>query len=181
MNPVLLLIDIQNDYFRGGAMELYGAEEAAAQASRLLDHFRKRNWPRIHIRHENLRPGASFFLPGTSGADLHASVLPIAGEEILLKHFPNSFRETRLLDLLREYEAGPLIVAGMMTHMCVEAGVWAAFDHGFEVWVAEDACATRDLFLGGRKVAAEDVQTAFLAALSQVYARVLPSREILTL
>ncbi len=41
MNPVLLLVDIQNDYFPGGAMELHESEKAAKRAEDLLLSFRK--------------------------------------------------------------------------------------------------------------------------------------------
>jgi nicotinamidase-related amidase len=66
-DTALVIIDIQNDYFPGGAFELAGADAAAANARLLLDHFRARGLPVIHIRHESVRPGATFFLPGTPG------------------------------------------------------------------------------------------------------------------
>ncbi len=72
----LVLVDIQNDYFPGGRMELVGPDAAAAQAVRLLEQFRRQGLPVIHVRHESLRPNAAFFLPGTDGARLHESVAP---------------------------------------------------------------------------------------------------------
>ena len=41
MARCLLLVDIQNDYFPGGKMELVGIGEAATHARVLLDAFRK--------------------------------------------------------------------------------------------------------------------------------------------
>jgi hypothetical protein len=46
------------------------------------------------------------------------------------------------------------------------------------VWVAEDACATRDLKYGGTVIPAEHVHKAFLAALKS-YGQVMPSEQIL--
>ena len=66
----------------------------------------------------------------------------------------------------------------MMTHMCVDATVRAAFDLGYAVTVAADACATRELAYGGRTVAPADVQAAFLAALGAVYAEVVATAQI---
>ena len=63
MNTALLLIDIQNDYFPGGAWELSHADEAAAQARLALGRFREQHRPVFHVRHINTRPGAAFFLP----------------------------------------------------------------------------------------------------------------------
>src|SRR5690348_6927402 len=98
MTTALLIVDIQNDYFPGGAMELVGADGAGAQASKLLAAFREQGRPVIHMRHLSTRPGATFFLPGTRGADIHSSARPVGDEKVFEKHYPNSFRETALLD-----------------------------------------------------------------------------------
>ncbi len=172
MTTVLVLVDLQNDYFPGGTMELEGAEPAVAQAARLLDAFRQRAWPIIHVQHIAKRPGASFFLPGTAGAEIHASVRPISGERVVTKHYPNSFRETTLLEDLRALGASHLVFAGMMTHMCVDTTVRAATDFGFRGSLAHDACATRDLQFAGRTVDAASVQMAYLAALDGSFATV---------
>jgi nicotinamidase-related amidase len=66
----------------------------------------------------------------------------------------------------------------MMTSMCVDATVRAAFDLGFQTAVAHDACATCDLSFGERAVPAADVHAAFLAALADGYARVVPAAEL---
>ena len=105
--------------------------------------------------------------------------LPSRAETVLVKHFANSFRETKLLALLRELDVKTLVVAGMQTHMCVEAAVRAGADLGFDVVVIEDACATRDLKLHDATVPASSVQTAVLAALNGSYARVVMAADIL--
>ena len=178
MSTALLLIDLQNDYFPGGKMELVGAQAAAVQAARLLTFFRGRGWPVVHVQHVSTRPGASFFLPGTDGVRHHPSVAPLDGEPVVVKHFPNAFRETDLDARLRALGVDQLAVAGMMTHMCVDAGVRAAADLGYSVLLAADACATRDLAQAGVAVPAAQVQAAFLAALGS-YAAVLPVDELL--
>ena len=96
---------------------------------------------------------------------------------MIVKHFPNSFRETGLLDALRVVGATELVVAGMMTHMCVDTTVRAAADLGFACQLAGDACATRDLQFGGEVVKARDVQLAYLAALNGSFASVKSARE----
>ena len=175
----LLLIDIQRDYFPGGKMELEGSEAAGEAAGRLLQTFREKHLAVTHVQHVSVRPGATFFLPDTPGVELHPSVQPLEGEPIIQKHFPNSFRQTDLLSRLQEDNIQRLVVAGMMTHMCVDASVRAAADLGFECWIAQDACATRQLKFQGRSVAAQDVHTAFLAALNGTYGRVMTVEMIL--
>ena len=172
MNTALLVIDIQNDYFPGGKMELEGSPEASLQAAKLLDAFRAKGLPLVHIQHLSSRPGASFFLPDTEGVNIHATVAPRAGETVIQKHFPNSFRGTTLLEHLRGLGADHLVIAGMMTHMCVDATTRAAFDLGFSCSLAHDACATRALAFGEQRVPAAQVHAAFLAALNGLYAKV---------
>ena len=180
MTQALLLIDIQNDYFPGGAMELVGSSPAAAQAGKLLQAFRQKALPVIHIQHISTRPGATFFLPNTAGVQIHESVAPNNGETVFQKHYPNSFRETRLLEHLRENQISQLVIAGMMTHMCIDTTSRAATDLGFPCVLAHDACATRALSFNGATVSAQSVQTAFLAALNGLFAKVLSVEEICT-
>ncbi len=178
MSQALVLIDLQNDYFPGGRMELVGADAAVRQAARLLDAFRNRKLPVVHIQHISTRPGATFFLPDTEGAKVHSTVRPGEGERVIVKHFPSAFRETELQAALRELGASQVVFAGMMTHMCVDTTVRAASDLGFQCTLAHDACATRNLKFGDRQVTAEDVQTAYLAALNGAFAAVRPAAEI---
>lgn len=178
MSTALVLIDLQNDYFPGGAMELVGAESAVSQAAKLMKVFRQGGLPIFHIQHIAKRAGATFFLPGTKGADIHAAVSPAAAEALVVKHFPNGFRETPLHDSLRSAGVSQLVLAGMMTHMCVDTTVRAAADLGFQCFLAADACATRDLQFSGERVAARDVQLSYLAALDGTFANVRSTDEL---
>jgi len=178
MTTALVLVDIQNDYFAGGNMALEGMDAAAANTAKLLAGFRERGLPVFHVRHLSVRPGATFFVPGTPGAEMHASVRPAAGESVVEKNFPNSFRGTSLLEQLRGANADGVVIAGAMSHMCIDATTRAAFDHGFKCTVAENACATRALEFGGRTIPARDVHAAFMAALAVPYARIASTEEV---
>lgn len=172
MTTALLLIDIQNDYFPGGAMELAGSIEAGERARKLAEAFRSKAFPVIHVQHLSTRPGATFFVPGTKGVEIHPCVAPHEGEAVIRKNFPNSFRDTPLLQHLRDKKITRLVVAGMMTQMCIDSTVRAATDLGFECLLAHDACATKSLSFGGVAVPAASVQAVFLAALNGLFARV---------
>jgi nicotinamidase-related amidase len=177
-DTALVVIDIQNDYFPGGAMELEGAEAAGTNAREAVRHFRERKLPVIHVRHLSVRPGATFFLPGTPGAQIHASVNPIGDETVVEKNFPNSFRDTRLEKVLEDSGIKNLVIAGMMTHMCVDATVRHAADLGYKVTLLADACATRAQSFGGETIPARQVHAAFLAALNGFYAKVVKTHEL---
>ena len=175
----LLLIDIQNDYFEGGTMTLVNANPASENASLILDEFRKENLPVIHIQHIATKPSATFFLPDTIGAEIHKNVQPTVDEKVIIKHFPNSFRETELLSYLKEKEITDLVICGMMTHMCVDATTRAAKDFGFNCKLISDACATKDLAINSERVKAADVQIAFVAALNSTYAEIIKTCDYL--
>ena len=180
MKTGLLVIDIQNDYFPGGKYPLVNPEEATRKAYLLLQCFREHGGHHVHMQHISLKPDAAFFIKGDSGSDIHDLVAHFEGEPIIYKHYPNSFRETKLLDLLKEWGVERVIITGMMTHMCVDATARAAADFGFQVIIAEDACATRDLTYGDTTIPADLVHKSFLAALKS-YGKVMKSDEIIAL
>lgn len=176
----LLIIDVQKDYFPGGKYPLVNPLEAAQKAYMILQCFREHGGHHVHIQHISQEPDATFFISGDRGTDIHDSVAHFEGEPIVYKHEPNSFLNTNLLELLKSWEVERVIITGMMTHMCVDATARAASDLGFQVMIAEDACATRDLKYGDTVIPAEHVHKAFLAALKS-YGRVMKSEEILAL
>ncbi|MDD5185559.1 MAG: cysteine hydrolase family protein [Paludibacter sp.] len=172
-NTALLLIDLQNDYFEGGTMTLVNADAAVRNARLVLEKFRMEGIPVIHVQHIAKSPDATFFLPDTVGAQINKSVQPATMEKLIVKHFPNSFRETGLSDYLKEKEINTLVICGMMTHMCIDATTRAAKDLGFTCILLGDACATKDLKINEEKIKASDVHNSFLAALNTTYAQVL--------
>jgi nicotinamidase-related amidase len=178
MSRALVIVDIQNDYFPGGRSELVGSEAAAERAAAVLHGFRDRGEQVVHVQHVWDGPDAAFFAPGTPGVEIHPAVAPTPSEPVVQKAAPNSFLGTDLEQRLRAAGAEELVVCGMMTSMCVDATVRAAVDLGFDVTVAHDACATKDLRFGDRAVAAADVHGAFLAALADGYATVVASGEL---
>jgi len=180
MKTALLVIDIQKDYFPGGKFPLVNPEEAAKKAYMLLQCFREHGGYHVHIQHISIKPDATFFIKGDSGSDIHDLVAHFEGEPIVYKHYPNSFRETKLLEMLKGWGVERVVITGMMTHMCVDATARAAADLGFQVIIAEDACATRDLQYGETTIPAELVHKSFLAALKS-YGKVMKSEEIIAL
>ncbi len=178
MTNALLIVDVQNDYFEGGALPLVGMDAAASRVSNLLDRFRAAGAPVYHVQHLSTRPGATFFVPGTEGCEIHPAAAPQADEPLVRKNFPSAFRDTDLDEQLRDAGVEGLVICGAMTHMCIDTTTRAAFDLGYACTVAADACATRDLEFGGRKVSAADVQSAFMAALSVPFASVRGGDEI---
>jgi len=167
-NTALLIIDIQNFYFQGGALPLYEPKKAALNAQKLLNEFRTNKLIVIHVKHN-----------ASSGAEIHKLVKPIDGEKIISKNKANSFVNTDLLEYLKENKITNLVICGMQTHMCLEAATRAASDYGFNCTVIEDACTTRDLKYENRIVNAKDVHYSTLSTLNNTYAKILTTKEYL--
>jgi nicotinamidase-related amidase len=179
MPRALVVVDIQNDYFPGGAYPLVEPERAAAAARRVLEAFRDAGEPVVLLQHVWDEPEAEFMRPGTHGIEIHADVRPVDGEPVITKDAPNGFLRTPLEEQLRSWGAEEIVVCGMMTSMCVDATVRAGVDLGFGATVLHDACAAPDLEFGGLAVPAAAVGAAFLAALADSYADVVGSEELL--
>ena len=165
---VLLLIDIQNFYFPGGKLPLMNPEDASLNAKRLLTRFREKNLLVIHIRHNT-----------QFGAEIHKNVKPLGLEKVISKNDINSFKDTELLNYLKEHGVKRLVICGMMTHMCVEAAVRAAHDYGFDCIVVHEACTTRSLKFKDKEIPAEAVHCSTLASLSDYYAKVIDTKTFL--
>jgi nicotinamidase-related amidase len=179
MARALLIIDIQRDYFPGGANPLVGPEQAAETARRLLDAFRETGEPIVHVQHIWDAPDATFMRPGTDGVEIHPLVEPAEGEPLIQKAAPNSFLGTTLEHDLRAAGIDSLVVAGMMSSMCVDATVRAGADLGFAMTVVHDACAAPDLAFGDRTIDGAGVHAAFMAALGDGYGTVVSADELL--
>jgi len=94
----LIVVDLQNDYFKGGRWTLSRIEQATDNAIAALEAARRSGDFVVHVRHEFLGEDAPFFAAGSDGAQTHHSVAPVAGEEVMTKNHVNAFRETNLGD-----------------------------------------------------------------------------------
>lgn len=175
----VVVIDLQNEYLPTGKLPLTGIEAAVSNAAKVIADARAKSMPVIHVRHEFANADAQVFVPGSDGVKIQAEVAPREGETVIVKNFPNSFRETNLERLLDERRVEEVVVVGAMSHMCVDAGVRAAADLGYSVTVLHDACATLDLEFGDVKVPARQVHAAMMAAFAFAYATVKSTEEYL--
>src|SRR5689334_3887443 len=167
----LVLIDCQNTYTQG-VMELEGVQAALDEAAALLDRARSAGIPIIHVQHSD-GPGSLYDIEGESGA-IVPRVAPRDGEAVVTKQYPNSFVETDFDDKLKAVGASNLVIAGFMTHMCVNSTARGAFNAGYAPTVVAAATATRSLpGVGGEPVTASSLQAASLAALSDLFAVVV--------
>lgn len=179
MKSALIIVDVQNDYFEKGANPLFRSLETLSNVIRLRDHFRTNGDSVFFIRHIATAPTATFFKPDSFGSEIHQELNPQVGEKIVVKHFPNSFRDTELQEILQEKEITHLVICGMMSHMCIDATTRAAKDLGYTCTVIDDACTTKDLEINGVIISATNVHNSFMAALNYFYSQVIKTDSFL--
>lgn len=172
----LIVVDIQNEYFPQGKLSLVGINEAADNAALVIQFAREKGHTVIHVRHEMPSTDAPIFTPGTDGVEINEKVKPIEGEAVVVKHYPNSFRETALKDLLDKEGIKDVTVIGAMSHMCVDATVRAAVDFGYTTTTVHDACATLDLEFNGTTVPAAQAHATIMAAIEFLYGEVIDTQ-----
>ena len=170
-DSALILIDLQNTY-RQGVMQLTNVEPAILEAQKLLKMARELKIPVIHIQHD-AGAGSPYDITADIGA-ISDEVAPIAGEKVIVKNYPNAFVETNLDAELKTLGIKNIVLAGFMTHMCVNSTAHGGFNLGYAPTIVASATATRPLMsANGRVLSAEEVHLGALAATRDLYAVVV--------
>jgi nicotinamidase-related amidase len=170
-DSALILIDIQNTY-RRGLMQLTNVEPAILEAQKLLKLARELKIPVIHIQHD-AGVGSPYDITADIGA-IAAEVAPISGEKVIVKNYPNAFVETTLDAELKAFGIKNIVLAGFMTHMCVNSTAHGAFNLGYASTIVASATATRPLLsTNSRVLSAEEVHLGALASSRDLYAVVV--------
>jgi len=168
-DAAVLALHYQNDVLHPDGKIRVGLDADSGARARLLDNAaalldgaRARALPIVHVRiafrpdYADLLPNCAIFrnvatigaVPeGQWGSAFYEGLQPLAGSprEFVVKHTRiSAFYGTPLEETLRVIGARRLVVAGVATHSVVEGTVRHAADIGFEVMVAEDACASAD-------------------------------------
>ncbi|MEZ6131477.1 MAG: cysteine hydrolase family protein [Planctomycetaceae bacterium] len=164
----VIMIDCQNTY-REGVMQLQGVEEALEHARRLLARARAAGVPIFHIQHD-AGVGSPYDITAENG-QIADAVAPEGDEPVIVKNFPDSFANTDLQQQLEDTGKKSLILAGFMSHMCVNSTARSGFDRGYAVTIVENTTATRDLPDGrGGTIKAAEIQRASLRGLADLVA-----------
>jgi nicotinamidase-related amidase len=176
----IVVVDIQNEYFPSGKLPLVGIADAAANAAKVIEAARSNGDEIIYVRHEGAGASAPVFTPGSSGVEINAAVRPREGDPVVLKHYPNAFRDTGLKQMLDAKGVKDVVIIGAMSHMCIDATSRAAADFGYNTVIVHDACATRDLEFKGTTIPAAQVHAAFMAGLAFAYGKVTTTKEFVS-
>jgi nicotinamidase/pyrazinamidase len=172
MSRALLIIDFQNDFTSGGALEVPGGDEIGEPVKRLaseFDHvFATRDWhPPDHASFETEGgPWPVHCVQGTHGAELHAALRDVEVDEIVdvgaerNDEGYSGFEKSKLADLLHERGVEEVAVVGLATDYCVRASAIDACREGFDTTVVTDAIRAVDVNPGDGERALEDMKQA---------------------
>lgn len=176
----IIVVDLQNEYLASGKLPLVGIDRAAANAAKVIEAARSNGDTVIHVRHEAPNAEAPFFVSGSQGVEIIPVVQPIEDEPVVVKRYPNSFRETGLKQMLDAKGIEEVVIVGAMSHMCIDATGRAAADLGYNTVIVHDACATRDIEFDGKTAPAAQVHLSFMSALAFAYGKVTITSEYLS-
>lgn len=170
-DSALIMIDLQNTY-RRGVMQLSGVEPAIAEAAKLLGMARDLKVPVIHIRHD-AGVGTPYDVSAEIGA-IADEVAPIAGEPVITKNYPNAFVQTDLDAQLKALGIQKIMLAGFMTHMCINSTAHGGFNLGYAPTIVASATATRALQgANGLVLTAQQMHDTAIASSRDLYAAIV--------
>ncbi|KRA51529.1 isochorismatase family protein [Pseudoxanthomonas sp. Root630] len=150
MRTALIVIDIQNDYFPGGAFPLWNAGPVLDATVTAIARAKARGESIVLVQHVSASSEAGFFRPGSTGAAIHERILAAAPDApVVVKQFADSFHQTSLGALLAEVGATHLRIAGMMTQNCVAFTAVSPGAARYRVSVLSDCTTTVDEAIHG--------------------------------
>lgn len=178
-NTALVVIDVQQGFLD----QTWGSRnnpDAEANIARLIAAWRRTKRPIHHIQHMSRTP-AGTFVQGTPGFQFKHEAMPLTGEPIHVKRVNSAFIGTSLERDLRSDDIDTLVVVGLTTPHCVSTTARMAGNLGFTTYVVEDATAAFERpALDGRLRSAQDVHMTALSDISEEFATVISTDEVLS-
>ena len=146
MTSALIVIDVQNEYVTGGLPIVHPpVEEGLARIAEAIDAANAAGVPVVAVRHTEPDPSGGIFVEGTPAWQLHDAVASRPHDVVIDKRLPGSFTGTPLEEWLSEHGVEHVVIAGWMTHMCVDSTTRQAMHRGYDVTVLVDATGTIDV------------------------------------
>ncbi len=136
---ILLVVDTQNLIMSN---ELYEFQTFVYRVKTLIDAARNHDIEVIYVRHDD---GVGQELTkGTFGYEIYEEFQSMPNERIFDKNANSAFKNTGLLDYLREKGKDTIVIVGLQTDYCIDATVKCGFEHGFKMIVPENTNSTMD-------------------------------------
>ena len=148
----LLLIDVQRDFWTEELARAFPAYER--NVSKLLGLCREEQIDIVHLRAEFLSDRSDWMLKykfldripcikGTEGAEVLPCAKAAAGEKILTKQTFDGFHHPGLHAYLQENNKRFVLIAGLITSVCLLLTAADAAQRGYLVGMVEDCCGDK--------------------------------------
>ncbi len=148
----LLLIDVQNDFWTDEMSKAFPDYEK--NVSELLDLCRQERIDVVHLRARFQRDKSDWMvkykildripcIEGTPGAEIFSCAKDELGEKVITKQSFDGFQNPELQSYLVEKKKRFLLVAGLVTSVCVLLTAATAAQRGYLVAIVEDCCADK--------------------------------------
>ncbi len=141
MSKVAIILDTVNEWFNPKSPYFLGEnKEYRNKMKKLTEVLRKNKTPIVFIQH--IEPdGEVGFQRGTDRVELIPELRRKKEEPIVTKvRSISPFYKTNLEETLKKLKADHIIVAGIMTNLCVRSCVADAWDREYKITVVTDCC-----------------------------------------
>jgi nicotinamidase-related amidase len=167
-----LVIDVQNEYFPGGAYPITFPANSLNRITDAMDGAAEAKVPIVVVQHGTDNPEAPF-QKGTRGWQLKGEVDVRKRTLVIEKTLPGAFTSTNLEPWMRDSGIDTLVICGYMTQLCCDTTARQAVHLGFKVEFLSDATGTLDIANEAGKISAEDLHRAILVTQQSRFSKVL--------
>jgi nicotinamidase-related amidase len=149
----LLVVDMQL-FFLDPASPTFtcGGPAILPKVRDLVAAFRQARRPVIFTRHVHHPDGLDLgimgwwwegrCIEGSPESEVHPDLAPLPNEKVVTKHRYSAFYDTDLQTVLRGLGIQDVVIAGVMTNMCVESTARDAYYRDYRVFIPADATGT---------------------------------------
>lgn len=136
---VLLVVDTQKAIVNS---KLYNYDLWVSNVKEMIAAARGNNIEVIFVRNDD-GPGCEL-TKGNDGFEIYDGFKPADNEAVFDKCVNSAFRNTGLLEYLKQKNENAIVIVGLQTEYCIDATIKAGFEHGFEMIVPENTNSTFD-------------------------------------
>lgn len=176
MKRVLLVIDVQNEYFSGKLPVTY-PEHTMQNILKAMEHAEKNHILIILIQHTATSEASPVFKKRSYEWEIHNDIKNRKHDYIVEKNFPGSFTGTDLNNILTEKSIDTVTICGYMTQMCCDSTARQAMHLGYKVEFLSDATGTLDISNYAGHISAEELHKAVLVIQASRFSEVLSAED----
>lgn len=173
MKRALIVVDVQNEYFEGGALPISYPPNSFSRIKEAIEEAQKAGILVVFVQHASLKENAGAFVRGSHLWEFHDDIKKLTPDLVIEKNHASSFVGTDLNWRLRTLGVDTVTIVGYMTQNCCDATARDASQLGYNVEFLSDANGTLAFSNNAGEVSAEELHRSFLVAQAFGFSRVL--------